>query len=211
MIKIIIADDHRMFRESLKKFLTIENIANVIGEASNGKELLNLLEELKPDVVLMDIAMPEIDGIEATKKVLEKYPDIKVLTLSSFGDDKYYYSMLEAGAKGFILKNAGISELQNAIIEIAKGGNWFSPDLIQKVIANFNAKSKKETSPLFSERELDILRLICQSFTNDQIAEKLKVSFDTVKWHRANILSKTNCVNSVALVLYAIRNKIIEI
>src|ERR1035437_282056 len=119
MIKLIIADDHRMFRESLRKILTIENIAEIPAEASNGKELLQLIGEYEPDMVLMDIAMPVMDGIEATKRAMALYPHLKILVLSSFGDDKYYYSMLEAGAKGFVLKNAGISELQNAIIEIA--------------------------------------------------------------------------------------------
>ena len=210
MITLIIADDHRMFRESLRKILTMENIAEVIAEASNGKELISLLDEHQPDIILMDIAMPLMDGIEATKKAIEKQPDVKVLALSSFGDEKYYYSMLEAGGKGFVLKNAGIMELQNALVEVSKGGSWFSTELIQKVIANLNAKPKKSDALILSEREIEILRLICQSLTNDQIAEKLNVSFDTVKWHRSNILSKTNCVNSVGLVFYAIKNKLID-
>jgi DNA-binding NarL/FixJ family response regulator len=211
MIKLIIADDHRMFRESLRKILTIENIAEIPAEASNGKELLQLIGEHEPDMVLMDIAMPVMDGIEATKKAMELYPNLKILVLSSFGDDKYYYSMLEAGAKGFVLKNAGISELQNAIIEIAKGGNWFSAELIQKVIANLNLKPQKEEPTLLSNRELEIVKLICETKTNEQIADSLNLSFDTIKWHRANIFSKTSCVNSAGLVLYAIRNKLIEI
>ena len=211
MVTIIIADDHRMFRESLRKILTMENVAEVIAEASTGKELLSLLETNEPTMVLMDIAMPIMDGIEATRKALEKQPDLKVLALSSFSDDKYYFSMLEAGAKGFVLKNAGINELQNAIMEVSKGGNWFSPDLIQKVIANFNAKPKKSDSILLSEREQDVLNYICLGFTNEQIAEKMNISFDTVKWHRANMFSKTKCTNTATLVMYAIRNKLIEI
>src|ERR1035437_4324726 len=140
MTSIIIVDDHRMFRESLIDILSIKNIAKVIGEASNGLELVALLEKLKPNIILMDVAMPEMDGIEAAKKALEKYPDSKVIALSSFGDEKYYYSMLEAGAKGFVIKNAGIVELQNAIVEVAKGGNWFSGELIQKIVIKLNDK-----------------------------------------------------------------------
>ncbi len=211
MTKIIIADDHRMFRESLRKILTIEKVAEVLAEASNGVELLELLDQYRPDIILMDIAMPTMDGIEATKKALEKQPDVKVLTLSSFGDEKYYFSMVEAGAKGFVLKNSGLIELQNAIAEIAKGGSWFSTELIQKVIVNLNAKPKKAKTSIISEREIEILRHICEGLTNEQIAEKINLSIDTVKWHRANILSKTGCSNTAGLVIYAIKNKLIEI
>jgi len=211
MTSLIIADDHRMFRESLRKILLIEKIADVVAEASNGLELLELLDQYKPNIVLMDISMPEMDGIEATRKAIEKQPNLKVLALSSFGDEKYYYSMLEAGAKGFVLKNAGIVELQNAIVEVAKGGNWFSTDLIQKVIANLYAKPKKTSASLLSDREVEILQLICQSLTNEQIADKLNISFDTVKWHRSNIISKTECTNTAGLVIYAIKHKLIVI
>lgn len=211
MTKIIIADDHRMFRESLRKILTIEKVADVIAEASDGIELLELLDEYRPKIILMDIAMPGMDGIEATKKALEKQPDIKVISLSSFGDEKYYYSMVEAGAKGFVLKTAGIVELESAIIEVAKGGNWFSNELIQKLIVSISAKPKKEVTSVLSERELEILRLICKCLTNEQIAKKINISFDTVKWHRANILTKTACTNTAGLVIYAIKNNLIEI
>jgi len=211
MIKLIIADDHRMFRESIRKVVTIDNIAEVIAEASNGVELLTLLEKHSPDLILMDISMPEMNGIEATKKILEKYPLIKVLILSSYGDDKYYYSLLEAGAKGFVLKHAGITELKNAIEEVYKGGSWFSSELIQKVIANINAKTKNNNEPALTEREVVILKLICESFNNEQIAKKIHVSVDTVKWHRANILSKTESINTAGLVIYAIKNNLIQL
>jgi len=211
MVTLIIADDHRMFRESLRKILTMENIAKVIAEASNGNELLTILETKNPKIILMDIAMPGMDGIEATKRALEMQPDLMILALSSFGDEKYYFKMLEAGAKGFVLKNAGINELQNAIEEISKGGTWFSPELIQKVILNLNSKQKQNNNLILSEREIEILKLICESLTNEQIADKLNISFDTVKWHRANIMTKTKCTNTVGLVFYAIKNKLVEI
>jgi len=211
MIKIIIADDHRMFRESLHKLLNGDNIAEVIAEASTGEELISLLDKYKPDIVLMDIAMPLMDGIEATRIAIEKQPELKVLALSSYNDDKYFYSMLNAGAKGFILKNAGINELKSAIDEVSKGGNWFSPSLIQKVVVGINTKPKKEINTKLTNRELDVLKLICQCLTNDQIADQLNITFDTVKWHRANILFKTSSVNSVGLVIYAIKNKLFDV
>jgi DNA-binding NarL/FixJ family response regulator len=211
MVKIIIADDHRMFRESLRRMLTIEKIANILAEAANGVELLELLEHHQPEIILMDIAMPEMDGIEATKKALEKHSALKVLALSAFNDERYYFSMVEAGVKGFLLKNAGILELQNALKEVAAGNCWFSSELLQKVIANLNAKPSKNIASELSERELEILKLVCESLTNEQIAEKLCISYDTVKWHRSNLLSKTECTNTAGLVLFAIKNKIIEI
>jgi DNA-binding NarL/FixJ family response regulator len=200
-----------MFRESIGKMLTLKNIAEVIAEAANGNELLALLDKHKPDMVLMDIAMPDMDGIETTKKAIEKQPGLKVLTLSSFGDEQYYFNMLDAGAKGFVLKNASIVELEKAIIEVANGGSWFSSELLQKVILNISSKPKKQTETDLSARELEILKLICENLTNEQIADKVNLSYDTVKWHRANILSKTGCNNAVGLLLYALKNKIIEI
>lgn len=211
MIKLIITDDHTMFRESIGKMLTLKNIAEVIAEAANGKELLALLDNHKPDLVLMDIAMPEMDGIEATKMAIEKQPGLKVLTLSSFGDEQYYFNMVEAGAKGFVLKNASIVELEKAIKEVANGGSWFSSELLQKVILNISSKTKRQIETDLSARELEILKLICENLTNEQIADKVNLSYDTVKWHRANILSKTGCNNAVGLLLYALKNKIIEI
>lgn len=211
MIKLIIADDHRMFRESVKNILTTEKIAEVIAEAENGEEVINLLDYHQPDIILMDIGMPVMDGIEATKKALKKQPNLKILVLSGFDDEKYYYSMVEAGAKGFVLKNSGIAELKNAINEINNNKSWFSPELLQKVITKLNCKSKINKELNLSEREMEVLHLICESLTNDQIAEKLNLSFETVKWHRANILSKTGSVNTAGLVIYAIKNQLVNI
>jgi len=211
MTRIIIVDDHRMFRESLRKILTIEKVAEVVAEAANGKEFLSLLDQHTPDLVLMDIAMPELNGIEATKLGIEKQPDLKVLCLSSFGDEKYYFNMVEAGAKGFVLKNAGINELENAIRDVANGGSWFSSELLQKIIVSLNSKPKKNAASDLTEREIEILKLVCESMTNEQIAEKINLSYDTVKWHRSNILAKTGCSNIAGLVIFAIKSDLIEI
>ena len=189
----------------------MEKIAEVLGEVSNGAELIEILDHLQPDIILMDIDMPQMDGIEATKRALLKQPGVKVITLSSFGEEKYYFSMIEAGAKGFVLKNAGIEELQSAIAEVGNGGSWFSPSLLHSVIQHLSSKPKKSAHSNLTEREIEVLRLICESLTNEQIADKINLSYDTVKWHRANILSKTGCSNTAGLVIYAIRNKIIEI
>jgi DNA-binding NarL/FixJ family response regulator len=209
MVKIILVDDHRIFRESLKKLLSSEIIGEVIAEASNGKQFLELLGLHDPDLVLMDISMPVMDGIEATKKALEKKPDLKILTLSSFGEEKYYYKMVDAGVKGFLIKDCGMAELSQAINEVVNGGSWFSNELLHKVIINIGKFTQKEID--VTDREKEILKLVCDGLTNDQIADKLCLSSDTVKWHRNNLLVKTNSNNTAALVLYAIKNKLIEI
>ncbi len=211
MLKIILVDDHRMFRESIHKMLVSEKIADVIAEAGNGKELLVLLDKHSPDLILMDISMPEMDGIEATKKALDKQPELKILALSMYGEEKYYFKMVEAGAKGFVLKSAGLTELENAIIEISKGGSWFSSEILQKLIINMSAKPKKEVSVEFTEREVEIIKHICSGLTTEQIAEKINLSHDTIKWHRANIHSKTGCNNTAGIVMYAIKNKMVDI
>lgn len=209
MIKVILADDHKIFRESLRKMLVSEGIADVIAEAGNGMQLLELLEKYNPDLVIMDISMPVLDGVETTKRALLKNPQLKILTLSSFGDEKYYFKMVEAGVKGFVIKSSGISELEQAIAEIYEGGCWFSNELLRKVIVNIGKSPSKEQE--VSDRELETLKLICDGLTNDQIAEKLHLSPETVKWHRNNLLSKTGCNNTAALVMYGIKNGLIEI
>lgn len=211
MKTLILVDDHKMFRESLKKLLVSEGIANVIGEAANGQEFLNLLQTLKPDIVLIDISMPVMGGGEAATKALEINPDMKLITLSSLGNEQYYYSMIEAGVKGFVLKSSGITELLQAIEEVANGGSWFSNELLRKVIVSIGKNNEKANTINLSDRELKVLKLICEGFTNDQIANELNLSADTIKWHRANIFTKTEVTNAAALVMFSIRNKLIEI
>ena len=208
MIKLILVDDHCIFRESLKRLFIAEKIADVVAEAKNGKEFLELLDSFTPDIVLMDISMPIMDGIEATKKAVEKYPNIQVIALSMYGDEKYYQKMIEAGVKGFVLKNADIKELESAIAEVSSGGNWFSNELLRKVISNMSKTSEIE---LLTNRELEILNIICRGYSNEQIAKELNLSFDTIKWHRSNILSKTGCKNTASLIMYSIRNNLVEL
>jgi DNA-binding NarL/FixJ family response regulator len=211
MIKIILVDDHKIFRESLRRLLTSEGIAEIVAEAANGKEFLEVLETIQPDLVLLDISMPVMDGIEAATLAIKKFPDLCILTLSSFGDEKYYYKMIEAGVKGFVLKSSGLTELENAINEVVPGGNWFSNELLKNIISSLSKKNSQPKMAELTERELEILKLICKGLTNEQIAEEIHLSFDTVKWHRANILSKTQCTNTALLVMYAIKNELIEV
>ncbi len=211
MIKIIIADDHLMFRESLAKILTREQISQVTGEAGSGEELLQLLQHQEVDIILMDISMPGMDGFEATRQAIKLLPKVKVIALSSLDSELDYYKMVDAGAKGFVLKNAGINELRHAITEVAEGRNWFSSELLQKIIQSMNRKPEQNTLQDLTEREIEVLKLVCESLTNNEIAKHLNVSYDTVKWHRANLLSKTGSNNTAGLVIYAIKNKLIDI
>jgi DNA-binding NarL/FixJ family response regulator len=210
---IIIVDDHLIFRQGLKSIITLEKIANVIGEASNGIELLQLLSQLKPDLVLMDIDMPHMNGLVATEKAMELMPDLKIIAFSMFSDEEYYYKMIDRGVKGFILKTSGINELENAIQNVMLGESYFSNELLRKIINNFGRPTSNKTTVADSltEREIEVLKEICLGLTTDEIADKLFISPKTVKSHKSNLLEKTVCKNTPSLILFAIKNKIVQI
>jgi DNA-binding NarL/FixJ family response regulator len=210
---IIIVDDHLIFRQGLKSLITIENIATVIGEASNGKEFIDLLAHLKPDLVLMDIDMPHMNGMEATQKALLLIPDLRIIAFTMFGEEEYYYKMIDLGVKGFILKSSGINELEKAIQDVMEGESYFSNELLRKIINNFGRKNI--TTPIgnagLTDRELEVLQQICLGLNNEEMALKLFISPKTIKSHRSNIFEKTGCKNTPGLILYAVKNKIVEI
>jgi DNA-binding NarL/FixJ family response regulator len=210
---IIIVDDHLIFRQGLKSLLTSENIATVIGEASNGKEFLDLLSHRNPDLVLMDIDMPHMNGMEATQKALLINPGLKIIIFTMFGDEEYYYKMIDLGVKGFILKSSGINELEKAISEVMEGESYFSNELLRKIITNFGRKSAKNTTETanLTPREMEVLQQICLGLNTEEIAQKLFISAKTIKSHRSNLLEKTGSKNTPGLMLYAIRNKIIAV
>ncbi len=204
---IIIVDDHRLFRNGLKFILSeIDNI-EVLSEASNGLECMEILKNYKPDLVLMDINMPEMNGVETTEKALKMYPDLKILVLSMFGDDEYYNTMIELGVKGFLLKDADNNELITAVKKVLGGDSFFSQDLLLKLI-----KTKTDEPAIkLSDREKEVLTLICKGYSNFEIAEELHISQRTVERHRANLLFKTDSNNSISLVIFAIKNNLVKI
>jgi DNA-binding NarL/FixJ family response regulator len=214
-LKVFIVDDHDMFREGVKVLLNKSNSIEIIGEAVNGQEYLDKIDSHACDVILMDISMPVMDGIEATRISMSKNPSAKILALSMFGDEDYYFKMIQAGVKGFVLKSSGISELENAIKEIARGEIYFSSELVKNIITNIKTdRQKTDTSKdkdSLSSRELEVLKHIAAGLSNDEIAEKLHVSLSTVKSHRANLLNKTRCNNTASLVIYAIKNRVFVI
>ncbi|HKK40887.1 MAG TPA: response regulator transcription factor [Bacteroidales bacterium] len=210
-IRIIIADDHQLFRNGLKILLNAFPEFEVIGEASNGEEFLRIIKNTKADIALMDINMPEMDGIEATRKGLKISPEMDIIALSMYGEEEYYYKMVDAGAKGFLVKDSDISEVKEAILTVRKGGSYFSQELLYHVIQKIKHRENENKAANLSKREKEILIKICEGLSNQEIAETLFISKRTVDKHRANLLGKTNSKNTASLILYAIRNKLIEI
>jgi DNA-binding NarL/FixJ family response regulator len=213
--KVIIVDDHLVFRMGLKSLILKENLADVIGEASNGKEFLNLLSKHEPHLVLMDIEMPEMNGIEATEAALKIYPDIRILILSNFGDEIHYFNIIKAGAKGFVLKTSGINELQTAIDMVLSGDCYFSNELLRKIVSNIPAAEPSRNGAgrpedKLTRREQEVIQLVAGGLSNEEIADKLNISVTTVKGHRSNLLMKTGTKNTAGLIMFAIKNKIIS-
>ena len=210
-IRIIIADDHQLFRNGLKILLNGFPEFTVSGEASNGEEFLRILKNTDADIALMDINMPEMDGIEATRKGLKLSPSLNIIALSMYGEEEYYYKMVDAGAKGFLLKDSDISEVKEAILTVLKGGSYFSQELLHNVIQKIKHRENENKIANLSKREQEILLKICEGLSNQEIAESLFISKRTVDKHRANLLGKTSSKNTASLILYAIRNKLIKI
>lgn len=213
-IKLVIVEDHDMFREGLRYVLDTNPAFEIVAEASNGIEFLKILDDGLPDVVLMDIDMPVMNGIDATIQAIQKYPALNIITLSMHGDYGHYKKMIDSGAKGFVLKSAGVDQLTEAIKEVMKGNVYFSQELLMNIILKKNANpvSTELVKQLeISEREMDVLRLICQGNTNKQIADKLFISIKTVEGHKSKLMLKTDTNNTVSLVLFAIKNQLVEI
>lgn len=210
--KVILVDDHTLFRNGLRILLNNMENYHVVGEASNGKQFIDLLQKEVPDLVLMDISMPVMDGIEASTLAHEMYPDLKIITLSMYGEEDYYYKMVDAGVKGFVLKNSDIKEVKNALDVVYDGGSFFSSELLQNLVNNLKSSSKsKEFQAELSEREMEILILICKGLSNQEIGDQLFISKRTVDKHRANILEKSDSKNTAQLVVYAIKNRLVEL
>lgn len=209
---IIIADDHALFRQGLKLLLSNYNNINVLAEAVNGVQLLEFIELLPIDLAIVDIDMPIMDGIEASQRILRKFPNIKIIALSMYGDKEYYFRMLDAGASGFILKDSEIDEVYSAIIAVMEGKNYFSQALMQNIINDYKNGGDCEASVVgLSAREIEIVSLLCKGYSTNEIADYLCISNRTVETHRYKILEKTDSKNTVALVMYAIKNKIVKL
>jgi DNA-binding NarL/FixJ family response regulator len=212
-VKILLADDHKIVRDGIKLMLESQAGIDVAAEASNGSEVLNILKDTPIDLVIMDINMPEMDGIAATKQIKATNSDVKVLALTMSNDDLHIRQMIQAGASGYIMKSAGRSELKDAILSIMDGKHYFSDEAAHSIMMDLvKGKGKSSSTDLvhITDRELEILELIIKEYTNQEIAEKLFISSRTVDAHRRNLLQKTGARNTAGLVKYAFQHNIIS-
>ena len=208
MIRLIIADDHPVIIDGIRTILEKVNDIELVAEVNSGAQLIKLLENEKADVILMDVNMPDINGIDATRIISNKYPEIKILAFSQYDEKRFVKLMLKTGASGYMLKNTSGAEIEKAVKMVNKGGIYLSAGLPNV----FGEKPKKKSSYLFpdiSPRELDVLRQICLEQNTHEIAEALFISPNTVETHRANLLLKVGVKNTAGLVKWAIENEIV--
>ena len=216
MIKIVIIEDLSMVLEGLKLLINKVKDFRIVAEYANGKEFIDDIDNFNADIVLTDIDMPVMDGIETARLALGFNRDIKIIALTMYSDRKYYYKMVTAGARGFILKQSPSKELELGIREVYNGGNYFSAELLRSVIVEMQGieeeiiKEKRELLKL-SERETQLMQLLCQGLTNQEIADKLFVSLRTVETSKYRLMQKTKTRNNAGLIIWAIKNKIVSI
>ncbi len=214
-IKIVIADDHEIFREGFRLLLKNQREQELVGEAANGRELLEVVGREFPDVVITDIKMPVMDGIEACKLIIKKFPGIKVIALSMFNEESLVLDMLEAGAKGYLLKNTNKQELLSAVKTVVNGDNYYCSDTSLKLAKLIAASKYHPHRPVvpkkFTEREMQIIRMICDQMSSKEIAHTLSLSIRTVEGYREQVQEKVGAKNSIGIVIYAIRNKLVEV
>lgn len=213
-IRLVIADDHEIFRDGLAMMLSKQQDIQLIGQAENGRQLTSLVRELQPDVVMTDVKMPVMDGIEATRCLLAENPDLQIIALSMFDEENLIVDMLEAGAKGYLLKNADKQEILDAIHSVYMGKPYYCHHTTSR-LASLISKSKfnpyRKRDPLvFTDREKEIIRLICQQLTAQEIADKVFLSKRTVEGHRTKILEKMNVKNTAGVVIYALRHRLVS-
>lgn len=218
MIRVLLTDDHTILRDGIRALLTLQPDLEVVGEASNGQELLNLLETTPADVVLMDINMPVMDGFTTMGHLHEQYPNLRVLVLSMLDHENYVHRMLEAGAHGYVLKNADITEISHGIRTVAAGRPFLCTelglDLLNKLVRTSvvvsDGNRPKAGGGDLSKRELEVLHLIAEGLTNAEIADRLFTSKRTIETHRQNIIEKTQTKNTAALIKFAASNGLLN-
>lgn len=214
MIRIAIADDHQMFIDGLKALLATEKDVLVVGESPDGQHLLNHYAGWKPHIVLMDINMPGMDGLETMNALFLADPHAKVIMLTMFKDHGFINQAMQQGAHGYVMKNAGRTELMTAINKVFRGDKHFGEEAIQAYLGQFKSgKKKQEQKPeeILTKRELEVLILVAEEYTSQEIADKLFISLHTVETHRKNLMSKLEVKNTVGLARYAIQNKLIAL
>jgi len=215
-IRILLVDDHAVVRAGLRMLLGADPELQIVGEAENGAQALHLTDELAPDVVLMDISMPDMNGIEATRKIKEQNPNVVVLALTMHEDDQYFFEMLAAGASGYVPKRAAPNDLLSAIHAVHNGGVFLFPSVARVLVQDYVQRAARagaagHSFDVLTEREREVLALIAQGLSNQEIADQLVISAKTVNRHRENIMAKLNLHSRVELVRYAIEKGLIDI
>jgi len=213
-ISLLLVDDHAVVRSGLRLLLDAQEDMNIVGEAETGQEALRLVATLQPDIVLMDIKMPDMNGIEATAVIKERHPNTAVLALSMYEDDQYFFEMLKAGASGYIPKRAAPDDLVHAIRTVSKGDVFLYPTLAKRLVQDY-LRRVEAGEELFHDdltpREREVLALIAEGYSNNEIAETLVISSKTVERHRENIMRKLDLHSGIALVKYAIKIGLIDL
>ena len=210
LIRIMIVEDHVLFREGLKGVLQEIPWIEVVGEAENGVACLELLRKVRPDIILMDIKMPVMDGLEATEEALRIMPGLKIIVITMFGEEDYLYAMIQKGISGFILKTAKIYEIERAIELVSGGGQYFSSEINGLLARKLRQYTTHELVP-FTGRENEVLKMLCNGFSTSEISSKLHLSKRTVEGYRARLLEKTKQPNVINLILYSLKNKLVSI
>jgi len=204
--RIMIVEDHDLFRAGLRRVVEEIPSLELVGEAENGAVFLQSLARLDPDIVLMDIKMPVMDGMEATEKALKIKPNLKIIILTIFGEEEYLYTLIQRGIFGFMLKSTSINELERAILLVSEGHQYFSPE-INGILAR-KIKGDAEVKLNLTGKEKEVLRLLCQGYSSSEMAKELFLSIRTVEGYRARLLQKTEQSNTLNLVIYAIKHKL---
>ena len=214
MIKVLIADDQELIRQSLQIVLSIKEGISVIGTAENGKKVMEVLKKEKPDVILMDIRMPEMDGVQCTKAIKERYPEVKIIILTTFDDDEFVFSALKYGASGYLLKGISMDELDKAIHTVYKGGAMINPEIATKVVEQFSEMAQSNYDIMIeaqnvediTEAEWDIIKLVGWGLSNREIADKVMLSEGTVRNYISTILSKLNLRDRTQLAIWEVQS-----
>jgi two-component system, NarL family, response regulator NreC len=214
-MKILLADDHKVLRSGLRRILEEHPDLQVIGEAADGREAVDLADQLDPDIVVMDIGMPKLNGIEATRQILTRHPRVNVLILSMYSDESYLVQVLRAGARGYLLKDSAEEELIDAVRTVNSGVPFFSPKIAKLLVGDSMQRLRNEaasdTYELLTPREREVLQLIAEGKSNKEVAASLFVSPTTVETHRARIMDKLDLHSTADIVLYAARKGIIQL
>lgn len=209
VLKLLLADDHHVFRNGINVLLHDKTSFNVIGEAANGRDLMKKLEKEQPDVLLLDINMPDMSGLDVMPMIKERYPDLKVLVFSMHDDADYIKDMLQSGAKGYVLKSVRKDELKRAIRTVAVGDTYLSKEVSAKLVANLSA-SDSAGGQVLTSREVEVLKLVAQGLTNKKIGDKLFISPRTVDTHRRNMMEKLDLHSAAALTQYAAQQGLLD-